>query len=172
VKQCIVCFAELNTTSWEPAQRANHINKCRSCIRKEKRDYAKVWSKNNPGAVTARSRKHKAKLALENPVLSRARNAYSDARKRAIKQNLPFDLTADYVHDLMRKATHCPYFQWALTHTPGKARTLASIDRIDSAKGYVKDNVQIVSYLANMMKSHATAQELVLFAAGVLRLRQ
>ena len=172
MKQCVVCFAQLNAASWEQAQRLNHINKCRPCLRKEKRDYAKVWSKNNPGAVALRARKHKAKLVAENPVLSRARNAYSDARKRAIKQRLSFDLTADYVHTLMLGATHCPYFQWTLTHASNKARTLASLDRIDSAKGYTKDNVQIVSYLANMMKSNATAQELTLFAAGVLRFHQ
>ena len=49
-----------------------------------------------------------------------------------------------------------------------KANTLASVDRIDSKLGYTQDNIQIISYLANLMKSHASEEELVSFANGVL----
>jgi len=39
-----------------------------------------------------------------------------------------------------------------------------TLDRIDPNKGYVKGNIQVLSHLANMMKSNATAEELHLFA--------
>lgn len=166
---CIRCGVELTEANWEPTQRKNYINKCRDCIKVEKRNYAAAWNARHPGVSNARAKKHKEKLRKENPIKARAREAYSDAKKRAAKQGMRFELTAKDVFALMLDATVCPYLNWPLTHTAGKAKTLASLDRIDSADGYVKGNVQVVSYLANMMKSSATKTELLLFAEGVRR---
>jgi len=86
-----------------------------------------------------------------------------------MKVGMEFDLTPESVLRLMRESTTCPYFGWKLTHSEGgKSKTLASVDRIDSSKGYTADNVQIISYLANLMKSHATECELLQFANGVV----
>ena len=42
-----------------------------------------------------------------------------------------------------------------------KKRFTASLDRIDSSKGYTKDNVWFVTLQANYMKSQLTMEELV-----------
>lgn len=39
-----------------------------------------------------------------------------------------------------------------------------TLDRIDSSKGYVKDNVWVISYKANTIKSNATPEELLRIA--------
>lgn len=43
----------------------------------------------------------------------------------------------------------------------GRVNTNLSIDRIDSAKGYTRDNVQLVTMAANQMKNDLTIDELV-----------
>lgn len=45
----------------------------------------------------------------------------------------------------------------------------ATIDRIDSSRGYTPDNIQVISHLANRMKTNATPQQMLDFAIGVLR---
>lgn len=166
---CIRCESSLTDVNWESAQRKNYINKCRECIRLEKRKYAAVWNAKHPGVSNACAKRHKEKLRRENPIKARAREAYSDAKKRATKQGMAFDLTAKYVLEIMIDTVVCPYLNWPLTHAADKAKTLASLDRIDSTEGYVRGNVQVVSYLANMMKSSATKAELLLFAEGIRR---
>ena len=62
----------------------------------------------------------------------------------------------------------CPYLGIALD---GSDKThLPSLDRIDNSKGYVKGNVQVISFKANAMKNSASIKELITFAKGVLAL--
>lgn len=44
-----------------------------------------------------------------------------------------------------------------------------SVDRIDSTKGYTKDNVWVISSKANRMKNDASNQELLTFSKNILR---
>jgi hypothetical protein len=43
-----------------------------------------------------------------------------------------------------------------------------TIDRIDRSKGYTKDNICIVSMLANSMKNAASPQELFTFSKTII----
>jgi len=60
--------------------------------------------------------------------------------------------------------THCPLLGIELTYVncAGNRTTqnYATLDRIDSTKGYVMGNVQIVSFRANTLKNSATLEEL------------
>lgn len=65
----------------------------------------------------------------------------------------------------------CPILGIKLNMNSGKSgayRNSPSLDRIDNSRGYTKDNIQVISQLANAMKCHATNSELHMFAQWVL----
>lgn len=70
----------------------------------------------------------------------------------------------------------CPYLGVKLDYSHPASRKgkrtcyQATLDRIDSSKGYVPGNVQVISWLANKMKSNATIEELVSFATNTLKI--
>jgi len=45
-----------------------------------------------------------------------------------------------------------------------------SLDRLDSTKGYVKGNIWVISWRANMMKNDASKEELLKFAYGIINI--
>lgn len=84
------------------------------------------------------------------------------AKSRARQDNLEFNLE---VEDIIIPE-RCPYFKTPFVMND--KQTAASLDRIDSTRGYTKDNIMVISYLANRMKSNATQEQLLAFAKGIL----
>lgn len=127
-----------------------HKNKLKVCSKKKVRD-----AKNKVSIFEIRERDYR------QGILSRAK---SNARIKGLDFNLDLD-------DI-NIPTHCPLLNVPLTTKQGSGKQWynASIDRIDSAKGYVKGNVQIISLLANSMKHKATKEELIIFATNILKL--
>jgi hypothetical protein len=79
---------------------------------------------------------------------------------RAKIRNLEFNLTKEYLYDLFYNKQKCKFNLTGYTltisntiegHTKGE--TTASLDRIDSSKGYTEDNVQWVHKDINKMKN-------------------
>lgn len=94
------------------------------------------------------------------------------AKKRAREANIDCTISLKDVQDIM--VDTCPILGILLTSTYGSGQTIRansnySLDRIDSSKGYHKDNIQILSYLANIMKNNASVQEQIAFARGILK---
>ena len=52
----------------------------------------------------------------------------------------------------------------------GEKPIKTSIDRIDNSKGYVKGNIRVISYRANVLKNDATVEELRLILADMERI--
>lgn len=82
------------------------------------------------------------------------------AKVRAKRRGLEFTLTFD---DVVIPET-CPILGIKLQPSINKRMqdTSPSIDRIDSSKGYTPDNIVVVSWRANRLKSNATPKELQL----------
>lgn len=95
------------------------------------------------------------------------RRLYWSAKQRAQRDDIEFALEQDDIVVPER----CIYLNVPLTNTYGRGRvaTNATIDRVDPTKGYTKDNIQIISDLANRMKSNASVAQLVEFAKNVLK---
>lgn len=92
---------------------------------------------------------------------------FNAAKQRASKKNIEFSIT---INDIIIP-THCPIMGVELTTETGEGRkqTAASLDRIDNSKGYTKDNIQVISWLANSMKQEATKEQLLAFALGIIK---
>jgi len=92
---------------------------------------------------------------------------WARAKARAKKNQLEFTLSP---YDI-KIPERCPYLDIELkcfSGRPGGEPCSPALDRIDSSKGYTPDNVQVISHLANMMKSSATKEQLILFSKRIL----
>lgn len=99
------------------------------------------------------------------PVEYKLVQMFNAARNRALKKNIPFDILLE---DLILPDT-CPvlgipiYFNTGKGENRSRNATLKhspSIDRIDNSKGYIKGNVMIISYRANILKNDGSLEEL------------
>ena len=111
-----------------------------------------------------------AEYKRNNPHLIITTNMLCNARKRANRLGIPFDLTIEYLRELAFAATHCPLLgielRWKASYgqSNGHSRPFLnspSLDRIVPEKGYVRGNVAIISHKANTMKSNASVEEII-----------
>ena len=95
----------------------------------------------------------------------------SGVKSRAIKNNLPFNITQEHLMSIM--VSKCPVFLielgWCQRNKTPQQHS-PSLDKIDPSKGYVVGNVQWLSYKANTMKNDASPSELKQFSEWVLQL--
>jgi len=89
----------------------------------------------------------------------------SRVKSRSKKKNLEFNLTIEYLESIYPKNNMCPLLNIPLDWKSSyKHPSTPSLDRIDSSKGYIKGNVQWVSWRANQLMSNATPDELLMLA--------
>lgn len=87
-------------------------------------------------------------------------SAVGGARQRSRAKNLMFDLDNNYIYAMLPET--CPVLGNTIIYDNkrGYSPDSPSIDRIDPSKGYVKGNVAVISFRANMIKSDAGVFEL------------
>ena len=93
----------------------------------------------------------------------RLRRLLEGARVRAKKNNLQCTLTLEELIDLYPVDGECPVLNIPLfwgNGGKGNRNNSPSLDRIDPKGDYTKDNVCIISWRANMIKSDATLDEI------------
>ena len=153
MSKCKICNIELIIPdTYTNALKRQKYLRCRSCISKERKQY---YLENQS---QIRHKMLQRKIATpKNQILTRCKN-------RAKEYGIDFNLELD---DIILP-TQCPVFHTPLTYGAKHPENRYSIDRIDSSRGYVKGNIQIISQLANTMKSNATKEQLDLFAKWIL----
>jgi hypothetical protein len=86
-----------------------------------------------------------------------------DAKSRSRVKNLEFNITLEYLESIYPDDSLCPLLNIPLDwNTTPKHPSTPSIDRIDNSKGYIKGNVQWVSWRANQLMRDATPDELLM----------
>ena len=126
--------------------RRGHCQSC-GCLHSER---ASAWSKQN-------RRIHGMSGTKELEMLN-------SAKHRAKKRNIIFDLEVQHINI----PDECPILGIPIWTERGiKTDHSPSLDRIDNTKGYVPDNVWVISWRANTLKSDATLDELKLLVAGL-----
>lgn len=100
---------------------------------------------------------------------------YTQAKNRAKRRAIEFNLPPNFIHELyIRQGGACARTSVTLlaSDSPGKSRShkhTASIDRVDTNKGYTVDNVELVSYICNSAKNAFTHEDLYEFCTQYIK---
>lgn len=118
------------------------------------------------------SRSRRAWDPHRKTIRGRASVLLSSAMKRAISKDLEFDLDLDWVAEKLDPMV-CEATGITLSmeipdgHRIG--RRSPSLDRIDSTKGYTKDNTQITCVMYNQAKSDSCHEDVVAMARSLMK---
>ena len=123
----------------------------------DQKAYNKKWFQDN---------KHKIKEYINNNI---AAYLLRVAKSRAKKRGIEFTITVDNII----VPEYCPILGIKLEYNMDQGRggrpSSYSLDRINNTQGYVSGNVQVISHLANSMKSTATVEQLKRFSSWINR---
>lgn len=97
------------------------------------------------------SKQWKKKIQLEDPI-GYIKATWTKRKYERVKKGKEFTITPE---DLIWP-THCPILGLELDYTGKHPERGWSIDQLDSTKGYVKGNVEIISRRANTIKSYGS----------------
>lgn len=165
---CNTCGIEKPMARYKKDTRYNggHRPQCRDCA--NKMDNIRRKGSN----FRASERKYR------NTFKGFCKQSYNGAKARAKKYSLEFDLPNDYFEALwLSQNGKCALSNRDMEHT-SRSKTArandyrASIDRIDSSKGYTVDNVRLICWYINEFKKDRSDEQLkglVLELAEVFR---
>lgn len=139
---------------------------CISCDTKKKNEefYSHPQNKDNLQTYCKKCTTSKYKTWISE---NYERYLINSARNRAKKNNIYFDLKpSDIVIPDVCPVLGIPIGNRS-TGRQGCKDDSATIDRFDNNKGYVKDNVFVISWKANNIKSNGTYEEIMKVAEWV-----
>lgn len=159
-KQCKDCGESKELTEfYRNANRTKNVNyavgymgSCKVCHNIKMTDYQKNLSPKEK----QRRRVRQNELNKQRGSCNIERRLWRSAKNRATQRKLAFDLE---VTDIVIPVV-CPILGIPIKSARGKTTPASpSIDRINNSRGYVKDNIVVVSWRANRLKSDGTAEE-------------
>lgn len=122
--------------------------------------------------VAASRKRTREEKKVDDPLNLKFTDLIKRSRERARNKKMKFDLTIDYLKELYTlQGGLCKYtgFQMSIDfNIEGGLPTSISIDRIKSSKGYVRGNVVLCCFQANVMKHSLTHEELKKWCRAIL----
>ena len=110
---------------------------------------------------------------MKNPFKALLKNLIEKSKYRASKNSMKFDLNISFIEKLWIKQNgKCALSGLEMTYIFGKGKQVnnASLDRIDSSKGYIQENVQLVCRAVNVMKSDLSQDEFINYCKNISNL--
>lgn len=136
-------------------KRGNLCRECKDCQRKRYYQERQRLLEDNYAAL-----RYKLQQALKA------------AKRRAKENNKYIDIDLEYLFYLWNiQNGRCALTGDQMTYEfyKGRVNSNLSIDRIDSSKGYSKDNVQLVCMVANQMKNDLSINELLVLCNKIIQ---
>lgn len=136
-----------------------------------KNKYRKCYSYTCKGCTNIRQANHEITLDSHSKLHRCLNFRFLGARDRAVRCNIEFDITLDYIKQLWNKQEgKCALSEIPMTYSlrEGRTPTNISIDKIDRSKGYTIGNVQLVCMACNQIKSDLTEEEMYNFCKNIV----
>lgn len=158
---CIYC---------EAIMKHDPIAKSEFASRMEKVGERETW-KFNSGKPDSEKHKNTAGVEARNRRCPATRMLNS-TRSGAVKRGHEHTITKQDIKDVF--VEKCPYLGIELDYAQSARGQVpynaATVDRIDNSVGYLPDNIQIISHLANKAKQDMSLEELRTFASNVIKI--
>lgn len=153
-KICSKCNKEksLEEFKTKSSSKSGKAEICKACARKAYKEYIR-----NPEAVEKRRLRTKERnrlMRINHP----EKVLFGGAKQRAKVSGVEFSIE---IKDIIIPK-FCPVLGIELKHCfgPSAGRSSPSLDRLDSTKGYIKENINVVSWRANILKNDSNLDEL------------
>lgn len=180
MKRCISCNIDKPLTDWYLRKSGTALGrKCKECKRKDQREKSMI-----PEKRARRLVKQKAYMSENREKFKEYLVEYSKTKKGRAKQLLAsakkrgktmgIDIDEAFVLELLDSencsVTNIP-FQYHQIDGLSRNPFSPSLDRIDSSRGYFKDNVRLVIWQYNLMKGEITDEQLYSICKEVVNAR-
>ena len=166
MKECRTCgevkpltdFPYQRKHGWRGTGAGNYRLDCKECVAAAARAYRKTYTPQ--GGEAKRNR-----TVLESAIQARTQ----DAKIRAVKGGLAFDITPEYMHELfVASGGKCALSGLPMELDKGSLGVL-SIDQIEAGLGYTRGNVQWLRWDVNRAKGEMGTLQFIDLCRSVVR---
>lgn len=159
--RCKPCQLIYGKQHYKPEAQAKY----RALHKENAKQYSIIYRRENEITLKTKKKEYYKKHIQESKeyqVMLKSKNpekyTYHKAKRRAKEHKIDFNLELqDITIPKTCSILGIPLFYQSVGVSPNSP----SIDRVDNAKGYIKGNIQVISWRANDIKGDATLEELV-----------
>lgn len=176
---CPKCEIDKPDDGFYPRGSGRSYSSCKECtkarnrerhtrpdVKAKKKAYNQNRSSENRDSVLAYGR------AYYESKVGRAKTMMKSARRRSDKFSDTTDLTDKIILEMLETTSVCTVtgipFDYKPSESTKKNPYAPSLDRIDSSRGYIRENVRLVIWQYNLMKGEISDDELVVICKAVV----